>query len=1146
MDAESVEKVIVAAYAVGDENSRRAAVAWLNEFGQRPEAWHVSLTLLGARSVHVQFFAGNMLYHKVTKEWSSQAPETKQDLHARVGHAVRLFVEQGTVSAKVLRRLVLVLARIAVQSPALLDGYVSEALRLVQLGLGEGDGGAAPVAVRERALLAGTEYLVVLPEESEDQHAPSADGEGGASGSGSGLARRAASALDPGGGEARLRALAPRVLDAATRLAAAGNAYLSRALEVLQRWPAALPALRRVGLLRPVLMTLLECRDLDVLEGAAQALVACVAVPSYEQLTGQPESEAAQQAFREAVQATLALAPRIASTSARVARAHPDNAPAAASAADDGSGSESESGVGEAEADAEAAEREALCLCRAAVAVAEHELGRAAALGAEAPHAHLPELVMALSGHASRNVAVLSLNFWLLVQDIPMMERSEWLREPCFLQLLDVLLRQSQLNRAAHTGADDDVDDAVQGFRTGTNDVREPLVVAYFVLGPRFVALLLGLLRSASRWKPFEAALFALGAASREVVHALGAQGGAGGPRAAETRLLVEQLLQELPSMPLLLANGATLRAGVQLVGDLARPLARMSLSSVERCLGVAALALPVSAPLCLVVGQCLLKVCTACRLELALHPDAVKALASGVENAYRAFPSQGRQGGCGGDDGKDRDAAEGGQHGGPSGCRGLADGCLVALPLAARLDIVQGLTRVASCMPAAQCADTLAALLTPGLERLRAAVDRQVATAAVAELEVLRCAVKFVDPGPATGGGGGGSSGNNSGTSSNDAHLHPAAGVLASALPLLDRIYAAPRLRSDSEVVDALYALLSTAFLSAREVLRPHVAALLQSAVRQFEATRQPSCVVCVGRAVEVFGSEPAAAQGFAEVAAQLCTALVSCIRGGQAEDESGAVAAFFDAAQLFLLFCPSALFDNRPPQASSSASTTQDEPQLVDVLLQLAAHALQAREEAPYRAALSFVSSLLHRAAEQPAGAAGAPVPGASPRRNSSHSAAAPQLLERHQAVVVAALQRQGRGIVEPLMLALVGAGTAPPYAQARAADLLGDLSHALPQAAQGWVYAALVRHPQAFAALEIAGKEQLVQAVAEMRVSAPKAREVFAQVAACARKSCTARELIAFLHNARAAMAEMASVPISRLQTSHSTFADLIDLS
>jgi hypothetical protein len=64
--------------------------------------------------------------------------------------------------------------------------------------------------------------------------------------------------------------------------------------------------------------------------------------------------------------------------------------------------------------------------------------------------------------------------------------------------------------------------------------------------------------------------------------------------------------------------------------------------------------------------------------------------------------------------------------------------------------------------------------------------------------------------------------------------------------------------------------------------------------------------------------------------------------------------------------------------------------------------------------------------------------------------------------------------------------------------------------------------------------------------MRVSAPKAREVFAQVAACARKSCTARELIAFLYNARAAMAEMASVPISRVQTSHNTFADVIDLS
>jgi len=194
--ADEVERAILAAYGSqrNDENARREALAWLHEFSSRSEAWSICLQLLNSSSKEVQFFASNMLYNKVQREWVGQVDKLKEDVLTGVGMAIRTYVRDESCSLwdKVLQRLCLTLARIAVQTAATLDVCMNEAWTMLLVGLGEdtatfaGTASAAPgntadardpkrltATLQGRALFVSTELLLVLPEENEANASPS-------------------------------------------------------------------------------------------------------------------------------------------------------------------------------------------------------------------------------------------------------------------------------------------------------------------------------------------------------------------------------------------------------------------------------------------------------------------------------------------------------------------------------------------------------------------------------------------------------------------------------------------------------------------------------------------------------------------------------------------------------------------------------------------------------------------------------------------------------------------------------------------------------------------------------------------------------------------------------------------------------------
>ncbi|GBG25548.1 Importin-13 [Hondaea fermentalgiana] len=1028
--AEEVQNVIHVVYQNGAaENARREALAWLQNFSAKPESWATWLDLVASQAQQTQFFAANMIYTKVQKDWYDQPDAVKQDVHGRVLQLVREFVRDDSqrLSNRCLRRLCLALARMTVQTPSVLDMYMNEAWTLLSAGLDQQQqAGNSSAAGAERALFVATELLIVLPEEKEAEDPPST---------------ASLSDTDPQGIAQRMRGVLAQVVEAVTQLMMKSDKshIHARALEVLHAWASTgvdVPTLAQCNLLRPMLMSLVSCQELNVLEMASQALVACVKKDSPEAITGQEESPATLASFDELVEGILAARGRIAAT----CEANPS------------SSGQSHLSI---EQDPATQEEVALSLCKLVVAVAEAQIDRVV-VGATPSLLALVDIVMMFTAHHSRNVAILTLEFWHLVQDYSLSQRHESLREPCYLQLLEVLLRQSQIPEDASSGYEEDIPDDVQSFRNSGDGVKELFIVIMYVLGPRYVECMLSVLRGTQDWKAFEAALFALSSASRVINEQASKQD----PRSATLRSFVETMLQELASLGLFGANGATLGAGVQVIGSFASFLARMDLGTIERNLECVIFALPFSDPVSRTGAEAFQRVCIASRLELALHADAVKTLATGIENAYQKFPT---------------DPAS---HGEGS----FAATKSVIFPLQARMKAIEGITRIASCMKLDAGRETLAVLLNPGLQRLFKAVNASDANVVAQELSVLCCAANYVDINV---------------KSLKSPLDHPVSAILSEILPLLENITANAALQRDTEVVDALYSLISASFLSAKAVLLQHLDTLLTSAVTQFRITWSPSCVSCLGKAVEVFSSQPGAEAGFKNLFARLTESMVVCIQEGHVTSDPTVVSTFFNTSLTFLIFCPGAIFaasTGTATGASANGTMSHEGDSTLDTFLQILARCVSSDEVETLRSVAVFLTSLMSRLGGSAAAAAAAV--------GNANAAAKARSVAQYRPIFDNALGRNGRDLVKEIILAL--AATCPPTPLSRLAQGMADLAVRYPQLVQSAVYDVFVQNPSALSRLTDADKEALVTTIPFMAQGVgTRAKDAFLEFARLCRK-------------------------------------------
>mmetsp|Transcript_13763 Transcript_13763/g.26240 ORF Transcript_13763/g.26240 Transcript_13763/m.26240 type:complete len:997 (-) Transcript_13763:244-3234(-) len=115
------------------------------------------------------------------------------------------------------------------------------------------------------------------------------------------------------------------------------------------------------------------------------------------------------------------------------------------------------------------------------------------------------------TAHPNLDVSVLSLDFWLALQDIPTRERHENLRAQTYFNLLKVLLVKLQ-----YPESPDAAD--FHMYRSKTVDI---LVSAFYLLGKAFLDYVAGVFQKAvasRNVRTIEACAFCLGAISREII----------------------------------------------------------------------------------------------------------------------------------------------------------------------------------------------------------------------------------------------------------------------------------------------------------------------------------------------------------------------------------------------------------------------------------------------------------------------------------------------------------------------------------------------------------------------------------------------------------------------------------------------------
>jgi len=487
----------------------------------------------------------------------------------------------------------------------------------------------------------------------------------------------------------------------------------------------------------------------------------------------------------------------------------------------------------------------ALSLCMLATAIGENQVDRIVTSG---DFMNFVNVLLQFSNHPSHSVAIHTLNFWLLVQDIPLQERVDFFRRDCFLRLLDILVQKCRLGTAAVTGSDDDIDYDIQSYRTSGDGVKDPLISIFYVLGPELLISLGSLLAGTQDWQTIEVCLFIFATVSREAMEQMDRNG----PQSAQLRDLIEDYISKV-FLPMQ-TNAATMKSGLLLLGNYAKLIARLNLRMIEQCLQCTLMSFAFPKPLGFVAGDAFCKLAIACRIELAMHPEAVRALVISVEQSMPKTIEDGIE--------------------------------ICSLLVDARMKVMEGCIRIICCVKSEEPLVTY--LLRPGLERLGFITDKlrfepspNLGKRVCEELNVFNTAVRFLDGFPDT-----------------------VTLILSGIIPQLEPIFSTPCLQSDEDVMDSLFSLLSVSFSS--DTLTPHIDSLLTAAGEHFKRSWSPSCITCIGKALEV--SQDPSMMIFVTLLSSITDTLVL---GFQNERITPKIAQrYFDMLLLYVMFSPNTLF--------------------------------------------------------------------------------------------------------------------------------------------------------------------------------------------------------------------------------------------
>ncbi|KAJ0408993.1 hypothetical protein P43SY_002872 [Pythium insidiosum] len=468
----------------------------------------------------------------------------------------------------------------------------------------------------------------------------------------------------------------------------------------------------------------------------------------------------------------------------------------------------------------------------------------------------LGAMLLLLGSHPRRQIASLTLEFWLLVQEESVADRSVYYRRQALEQLLQTLLRQSMFPCDPDEMDDFERDDLL-AYRSGSQGVVDVLLSIFAQLKHEFLALVLAEIGDASDWRVVEGVVFVISCVADDVKKLLLSPTD---PRRDAVEALVMETLGLLFRAADTLPHPQVTAIGAKLVGQLSTWLdatARRSgsLDAVTTVLRYLHGALGVAASQS-AAARSFMQVTTSCAAHLV---DASPAL---LTSASQHLSHRG-------------------------------------LEISDRLLIVEGLVRVAA--QSRHATELLGAVLNGVLGRLELLLaetsnEELLATAVCEELQLLSKIVRFLDaPSEAAGG--------------RRLTLH----VVETLWPHLPPVVA--RVGHVETTAAALFELLGWCLQSARAELAPQLPLIATLVVQSFEQHTFVAPLECACIAVDVFGrSDPGdhVVSTLRSLLGALSRVAFHFFTARGVHDAPDMLRAFFDLAYRGLLCCPAALLSD------------------------------------------------------------------------------------------------------------------------------------------------------------------------------------------------------------------------------------------
>uniref|UniRef100_M4BE01 Exportin-1/Importin-beta-like domain-containing protein n=1 Tax=Hyaloperonospora arabidopsidis (strain Emoy2) TaxID=559515 RepID=M4BE01_HYAAE len=510
----------------------------------------------------------------------------------------------------------------------------------------------------------------------------------------------------------------------------------------------------------------------------------------------------------------------------------------------------------------------------------------------------LGELMLYLGSHPRRQIASLTLEFWMVVQDEPVSSRLQFFQRDAFLHLFEVLLKQCSFPPGNVEDMDELEIDDLNAFRCDIHGAPDAFIAVFSLLREQYIARLLHVLTSApsSEWQSVEVALFAVSAVTDEIKKKL-TKACADTPLHAELERMMSHLIRAIldsttNTHPLVIAIAS------RLLGQFAawindRALRAHTFETIGAVLQYLCGALGL-VPSRANAAKSFMQVSTCCMICLTEMPPSL--LMAGVQH-FGGTPSQD------------------------------------LMPIEERLLVVEGLVRAAAVSP--HCSVILQTILDDSLTRLDQALIAK-GTGSVPlyiivcnELQVLGKLMRFLDaPGDVAGG------------------KAVTAWAAQQIYPHLEPIV--QQLDADETVMTALFELYGWYLQSLREQMAPQLGGIATLIVRVFQKLHCMAPLECASAAIDVFGKEANAevTDSFRGLLGALSRSAFQFFTAHSLAERPKVLQSFFELGYRFLLFCPAAVL------------TAAEFP----VLIELGLACLGNQDRASTNAVLVFLTFLLN----------------------------------------------------------------------------------------------------------------------------------------------------------------------------------------